>query len=611
MNYTIRFTNPAKASFVIVENKTNGPASPNTTALMPDAVSANTTLQLLGQGRVQYGQPVWQDFVYMLENYANGTPPSYPIQGQLWYNDSALTMNVYDGTDWQPIQSGAISGDLNMNGHKITNVAPPTDSDDVVTLGYADTAYVNVSGDAMGAGANLSFNGGQVLGLPAVPTTNTAATSKLYVDNEISAVEAQLNGYLPLTGGTLTGTLTISSGNLSVAGTLGVTGDSTLTNTTINGTATVSGATSLGSSLTVTGTTQLNGPLNAASTSTFNSPVNIIAAPLTISSSGSIDMSGGFINNLAYPLTPSQAVNKQYVDDQILGGGGGNITGGDISTVDGVITLYKPNGDIVLTGSAAPFTHSHTALEVSVNAAGMTGNVISKTAFVDSTYPSMAGQRAFQVLDVAASTLLNNNQRYEQLGTGAATITLPFKYKVGSHKLQAYVNGALQTLSNRSIAMFAFETLISGPNAILTVPGTYSFNITVNGTLYSNISINVAPTLSFDGLVTALNSAFNTNAIPATAYIDNNTLCIATTSVGAGSLVTIADPTSGTSLVDELVTNQDAVLTNGIGQLSGGYQEVGAYGVMSKQITFASAPTASDVVTVICQPHLGALVGLV
>ena len=39
----------------------------------------------------------------MLENFANNSTPSNPIEGQLWYDSTAGTdlLKVYDGTTWQ------------------------------------------------------------------------------------------------------------------------------------------------------------------------------------------------------------------------------------------------------------------------------------------------------------------------------------------------------------------------------------------------------------------------------------------------------------------------------------------------------------------------------
>ncbi len=63
---------------------------------------------------------------------------------------------------------------------RVTGNSAVTTSD-ITTL--VDGTYVNVSGDTMSSAANLTFvGGGEVLGLPATPSGDTAATSKAYVD---------------------------------------------------------------------------------------------------------------------------------------------------------------------------------------------------------------------------------------------------------------------------------------------------------------------------------------------------------------------------------------------------------------------------------------------
>jgi len=587
---------------------------------MPDAVSANTTLQILGRTRVFYGQPVWQDFVYMLENFANGTPPAYPIQGQLWYNDTTDTLSVYDGTTWNAINSGPTSSDLDMNGFKIINLGNPTAATDALNFGFAESRYVNISGDSMASGADLTFTGGgQVLGLPAVPVGATAAASKAYVDAQIADVEAGVgNNYLPLSGGTLTGPLTISSGNLtlqsgniSASGTLTINGASSLKNTTVDGTLTVTGASTV-AGLTASGPVVFSSSLQANGPSIFTSPVSILATTVTVSGGGSLDMGNGYINNVGYPINQDQAASKQYVDDAVTSGGStGTIVSGNISTIDGAVTLNRQDGSTVtLTGSAAPFVHQHVASDVSVAISGAQGNYLSQVAFADGSYPNMSDQRAVTALDTGVSTLLNNAQRYENVGAGAPTITVPFVYKVGSNKLTVFLNGVLQVLSRHAEGNFAFPFLLSGPATFLTTAGTYTMNLTVNGTLYTDFAITVpAGGVTYDGFVALLNGAFTSGSVPAIAYLDNNRVAVATTGVGAGMSVAFAPPSSGTSLLTTL-TSYDAVISNGSSTFTGGYQEVGAVGSMSNQVTFVAAPTSSDMVTIICQPHLNAFVGL-
>jgi len=54
--------------------------------------------------------------------------------------------------------------------------------------GGAGDIWVDVAGDSMASGANITFSGGgEILGLPATPTTDTSAAAKIYVDNLVAS----------------------------------------------------------------------------------------------------------------------------------------------------------------------------------------------------------------------------------------------------------------------------------------------------------------------------------------------------------------------------------------------------------------------------------------
>ncbi len=100
--YIIKKTNPSNGSFIIKSYTTNGPENPNTTTLHEHAVSANTSLVLLGKGTFDYGEPLQTNLVNMLENFASDISPKYPIKGQLWYDTSLNIpiLKIFNGTSW-------------------------------------------------------------------------------------------------------------------------------------------------------------------------------------------------------------------------------------------------------------------------------------------------------------------------------------------------------------------------------------------------------------------------------------------------------------------------------------------------------------------------------
>ena len=65
-------------------NNTRG----QTVAVIPDGTidTTSTSLQLVGRSVTEYGVPENENYVALLENFANETPPPNPIQGQLWYD---------------------------------------------------------------------------------------------------------------------------------------------------------------------------------------------------------------------------------------------------------------------------------------------------------------------------------------------------------------------------------------------------------------------------------------------------------------------------------------------------------------------------------------------
>lgn len=48
--------------------------------------STSTSINFVGKRKLNYGQPQNQNFLWMLENFSDFTPPSNAVQGQLWYN---------------------------------------------------------------------------------------------------------------------------------------------------------------------------------------------------------------------------------------------------------------------------------------------------------------------------------------------------------------------------------------------------------------------------------------------------------------------------------------------------------------------------------------------
>jgi hypothetical protein len=72
-------------------------------------IDTSTSVGLVGRNYVGYGETQNENFVFLLENFANTAPPSRPITGQIWFNTTDDTAYAYDSTQWNPIGSATVS----------------------------------------------------------------------------------------------------------------------------------------------------------------------------------------------------------------------------------------------------------------------------------------------------------------------------------------------------------------------------------------------------------------------------------------------------------------------------------------------------------------------
>ena len=78
-------------------------------------IDTSTSLGLLGRNYIGYGETQNENFVFLLENFANTAPPSRPLVGQIWFNTTDNTAYAYDGSNWNPIGSATSSSTAPLN----------------------------------------------------------------------------------------------------------------------------------------------------------------------------------------------------------------------------------------------------------------------------------------------------------------------------------------------------------------------------------------------------------------------------------------------------------------------------------------------------------------
>ena len=113
MSYSIFFSDRLNKGEITVEDS---------------AINRDTSLGLVGRSVADYGIPLNTNFLHLLENFANATPPANPVEGQLWYDtrEGVDQLKLYDGTGWvaagglkksttEPDSTNSVNGDLWVN----------------------------------------------------------------------------------------------------------------------------------------------------------------------------------------------------------------------------------------------------------------------------------------------------------------------------------------------------------------------------------------------------------------------------------------------------------------------------------------------------------------
>ena len=221
--YVIDFTDPSTAGFTIKPGQLDGPTG----------TVAHTDLRLYGEGHLQWGEGVHENFVHMLENFAcpdasgstnsNPLPENItnPVIGQLWYSKDRKKIHYYNGTKWVAVSRDAQQG-----------TSAPTDPSDGDFWWDTDATernlYIYIDGqwrrmvadyllrDGTKPMAGILNMGSHRITNVSTPTANNDAVNKTYVDTADQALQAEIDTKVDRAGDTMTGTLIIQNGALAV-----------------------------------------------------------------------------------------------------------------------------------------------------------------------------------------------------------------------------------------------------------------------------------------------------------------------------------------------------------------------------------------------------------
>lgn len=254
-------------------NKTDGSLLTTVADTTRDTTSSD--LSFIGKGFVGYGETINENFVKLLENFNDTSPPPRAIDGQFWYNRTAKRPAIHTANGFKYLArleagtaspTGTMAGDLWFdttqlklkvyNGTAFVGVAENIDLNDVnilgnlavvgtSTLGTIEAGTITTTSTITTPAVNATALTGSIQTASQTNITTVGTLTALSVAGNISgATNLTVTGNITASG-QITGTLaTAVQTNITSIGTLGnlnVTGNTATGNASVSGNVTVSG----------------------------------------------------------------------------------------------------------------------------------------------------------------------------------------------------------------------------------------------------------------------------------------------------------------------------------------------------------------------------------
>jgi hypothetical protein len=175
--------------------------------------TSSTSLGLPGRNYAGYGQTLDTNFVHMIENFADSTPPANPLQGQLWFNtnDSILYVCPADGTSnalaWLALTSTSSGGTTTFGQVTVTGNLQANNLT-VINSIASDTISVRL--------ATVTANA--TIATAAVTTANIATLQTTTITSGSQTTAGTLTGAWTINGASSGNALIVTGGNIYANG---------------------------------------------------------------------------------------------------------------------------------------------------------------------------------------------------------------------------------------------------------------------------------------------------------------------------------------------------------------------------------------------------------
>lgn len=104
-----------------------------------------------GKGYSNYGAPVMQDVLWVMQNFAGAAVPAPALQGMCWYDTSVNQLKIYTGTAWvgmfkanqNNLPDTTLTYDLGSSSFKFNNIWGGTVNATTGTITTVNATAVN------------------------------------------------------------------------------------------------------------------------------------------------------------------------------------------------------------------------------------------------------------------------------------------------------------------------------------------------------------------------------------------------------------------------------------------------------------------------------------
>jgi hypothetical protein len=181
--------------------------------------TTSTSVGLPGRNFAGYGQTIDTNFVHIIENFKDTTPPANPLAGQIWYDSAAATLKVCptDGESnalaWLALTSTSSGGNTTFGAVNITGNATANNF----------TATNEVGANAFTAGYLTISANASIANLTATTANITGALTTTEITTGSAVTNGTITGIWTVTGntGTNASALVFDTGGIAISNSAG------------------------------------------------------------------------------------------------------------------------------------------------------------------------------------------------------------------------------------------------------------------------------------------------------------------------------------------------------------------------------------------------------